>query len=78
MAINNVLLIVKYLQKTGRHFTINIDNHLGVFRLCGATGTVFGPGFGLLGFFRGVGDGLLRLCPGTVTVFLAIVIYFSC
>jgi hypothetical protein len=26
--------------------------------LCGATGTVFGPGFGESGFFLGVGDGV--------------------
>jgi len=31
---------------------------LGGVRLCGDTGTVFGPGFGALGFFPGVGDGL--------------------
>jgi hypothetical protein len=30
----------------------------GVVRLCGVTGTVFGPGFGASGFFLGVGDGV--------------------
>jgi hypothetical protein len=30
----------------------------GGVRLCGSTGTVFGPGFGASGFFLGVGDGV--------------------
>jgi hypothetical protein len=30
----------------------------GGVRLCGLTGTVFGPGLGASGFFLGVGDGV--------------------
>jgi len=30
----------------------------GGVRLCGFSGTVFGPGFGASGFFLGVGDGV--------------------
>ncbi len=30
----------------------------GGVRLCGGIGTVLGPGFGALGFFLGVGDGV--------------------
>lgn len=44
----------------------------GGVRLCGSTGTVFGPGFGASGFFLGVGDGVDLLCGFTGTVFFAI------
>src|SRR5690606_2708610 len=37
----------------------------GGVRLCGSTGTVFGPGFGASGFFLGVGDGVDLLCGFT-------------
>ena len=50
-------------------------HYLGGFRLCGFTGTVFGPGFGLLGFFLGTGEGVDLLCGFTGTVFFAIFIY---
>jgi len=49
---------------------------LGVDRLCGFTGTVFGPGFGVSGFFLGVGEGVDLLCGFTGTVF-AIVLFFK-
>jgi len=35
---------------------------------------VFGPGFGLFGFFLGVGEGGDRLCGSTGTVRLGIII----
>lgn len=39
------------------NFTLPIYFEGGV-RLCGGIGTVLGPGFGALGFFLGVGDGV--------------------
>ena len=49
----------------------------GLDRLCGSTGTVFGPGFGASGFFLGVGDGVDLLCGFTGTVFFVIVLKFK-
>ena len=50
---------------------------LGGVRLCGVTGTVFGPGFGASGFFLGVGEGVDLLCGFTGTVFVAIGLNFK-
>jgi hypothetical protein len=50
---------------------------LGAPRLCGLTGTVFDPGFGLFGFFLGVGEGIDLLCGFTGTVFVAILLKFT-
>ena len=36
--------------------------------MCGVTGTVLGPGFGALGIFRGIGEGVDLLCGFTGTV----------
>jgi hypothetical protein len=44
--------------------------------LCGTTGTVLGPGFGVLGFFLGIGAGGERRCGVTGTV-LVIALFFS-
>jgi hypothetical protein len=58
---------------------IEIDYFFGGLLLCGSTGTVFGPGFGLSGFFLGTGEGFVLLCGfiGIVFFVIALILCFK-
>ena len=54
------------------YYFMYITPYFGLALLCGFTRTFFGPGFGALGFFLGVGEGVDLLCGFTGTVFAMI------